>query len=93
MENKVCDICETEIELDISEPDEWREDDAGTYHEDCYITYTGREADYWKAIFNLAKRYGTAVGEDESLAYDKGDPKNPEYVNWVLARADSARKQ
>jgi len=90
MSTTLCNICQTEIDLKIADSTEWVEDEAGTYHEDCYDAYVGRQAEYWGSLFALAKRYETV---NESLAYEHGDPKNPEYVDWVLDQVDSQRKQ
>jgi hypothetical protein len=88
MEKQLCDICK--LELGDADSNDWVDDDAGLYHEDCYDAYVGKQADYWKSIITLAQKY---EGVDESSAYEHGDPKNPEYVDWVLDQVDSQRKQ
>lgn len=83
-----CDLCNNPI--DVSYVDDYREDDSGIYHEDCLQEYWDKEASYYLASYMAHKRNNPRV--DYSQAYEWGDPKNPEYVEWAVEQADAKRE-
>jgi hypothetical protein len=86
-ETATCELCEKEI--DLSYEDEYYEDDSGTYHEDCIRAHWEQEASYYLGTYLAHKRNNPPV--DYSDAYEWGDPKNPEYVEWAIEQADARR--
>lgn len=90
MENLKCDICNKEIVVEYE--DDIRSDDSGDYHTECLDEYWRKEMAYylgtWKA--HRAEQEERALYAD---AYEWNDPKNPEYLDYVLERADDVRKE
>lgn len=81
-----CEHCSKEIET--SELDDYPvHDESGSYHAECYDAITQQEMNYWLARYKSEQRVALMSAE----GYDWGDPKNPEYVEWVLEQADAKR--
>jgi hypothetical protein len=76
--------CITLIELDVctlclnivAVYDTWREDESGVQHQECFDERSDREQTYWSGFYRPAVH--------SSGGYDWGDPKNADYMNWVL---------
>ena len=83
-----CGLCEKDI--DTTYEDEYREDESGIYHEDCFLEEQAKEMAYhlgtWKQ--HRAEQEEKALYAD---AYEWGDPKNPAYMEWVIDNADAGR--
>ena len=80
-----CGLCEKPIDTA-----EYREDESGIYHEDCFLEEQNKEMAYhlgtWKQ--HRAQQEEKALYAD---AYEWGDPKNPAYVEWLIEQADAER--
>jgi hypothetical protein len=82
-----CGHCSKTIAKE-EEAHEMYADDSGEYHQECQDTYSDKEQAYWLARYK-AEHHTTT--EDETSAYEWGDPKNPAYVEWLLDNADAGR--
>ena len=75
---ELCEFCNEDVSGDSTAI----EMEDGTYHEECYEEYVDGEQSYWAGQY-YANKSASAEG------YDWGDPKNPEYVEYVLDNADT----
>lgn len=75
---ELCEFCNEDVSGDSTAI----EMEDGTYHEECYEEYVRNEEAYWSAQY-YARTPASVEG------YDWGDPKNPEYVEYVLDNADT----
>ena len=79
-----CEDCDkTIVEEEILDA---HHDDSGSYHYECYEELSKKEADFWAGQY-----YETPAPASATGGYDWGDPKNPEYVEYVLDNADTIR--
>ena len=76
---ELCEFCNEDVSGDSTAI----EMEDGTYHEECYEEYVDGEQSYWRAQYYANQKSASAEG------YDWGDPKNPEYVEYVLDNADT----
>ena len=75
-----CEHCqETTIDTDSGD---YRQDESGYYHDECWESLTRSEMAYWLS------RYKPKPASDH-LAYNWGDPKNPDYMEWLVEQVDS----
>jgi hypothetical protein len=75
-----CEHCR-ENTIDTESGDHYQ-DESGYYHDECQESLTQKEMDYHLS------RY-TPKPASEHLAYEWGDPKNADYMEWVVEQVDS----
>jgi hypothetical protein len=78
----ICEHCDKAIAEE--EALDAHRDDSGDYHYDCYEKICREEASYWASLYYSERRTPEVSG-----GYEWGDPKNPEYVEHVLDKADT----
>lgn len=82
METTKCDACDERDTLLV----EMVTDESGTYCWECYEAYTQESM---REAMPYVRRQ-MAMAQDNS-AYEWGDPKNTDYVEWAIEQADAKR--
>ena len=77
----ICEHCDKPVENDDLDA---HHDESGDYHYDCYEELSSKEAAYWANLYYAEKQTVSERG-----GYEWGDPKNVEYVEYVLDKADT----
>lgn len=70
-ELELCPICQHPMA-----EEEPYEDESGQYHPECHSEESLREQDYWKAKYQAESTRLT----DDFSAYERNDPKHPEFL-------------
>ena len=81
----MCEYCSKKIE-ETPLDDYPVHDESGSYHAECYEQII--EASMREAMPYVKKQMAE---REDSNAYEWGDPKNAEYVEWAMEQADALR--